>query len=65
MDDFKKRVNLFIEKLIGEKFKKILLVTHDGVVEIILSEYFKNNNENKHYENSSDIVYKLDIPLPQ
>lgn len=51
----KKRVISFVKSLAKKKFKKVLLITHDGSVKAILSEYCKKCST------PSDAVYKLEI----
>ncbi|KKQ21675.1 MAG: hypothetical protein A3G45_02605 [Candidatus Staskawiczbacteria bacterium RIFCSPLOWO2_12_FULL_37_15] len=55
----KERVVLFIKKLFSEKFKKILLVIHDGTARAILSEHYNANFNSKKCGTYSNKIYKI------
>lgn len=57
----KKRVVSFIKKLFAKKFKKILLVIHDGTARAILSEYYNTNFNSKKCDTSDDIIYSIEV----
>ncbi len=56
----KKRVASFIKKLFAKKFKKILLVIHDGTAKAILSEHYNANFNSKKRDTSDDIIYSIE-----
>lgn len=60
-NELKERVALFIKKLSTKKFKKILLVIHDGAARAILSEYCKVNFNSEECDTSADKIYKIKI----
>lgn len=60
-NELKERVISFIKKLFPKKFKKILLVIHDGTARAILSEYYKVNFNSKKCNTSTNKIYKIKI----
>ncbi|MFH1401756.1 MAG: histidine phosphatase family protein [Parcubacteria group bacterium] len=57
----KKRVISFIKKLAEKKFKKILLVIHDGTARAILSEHYNAKFNSKRCDTSDDKIYSIKI----
>lgn len=60
-NQLKKRIITFIQSLTNKKFRKILLVTHEGPVRAILSEYYQTDFYSKKCDNSKTAIYKLKV----
>jgi len=57
----KNRVLLFLKKLSTKKYKKVLLIIHDGTARAILSEYYKTNFSSQKCDTSNDKIYSMEI----
>lgn len=62
-NQLKSRIINFIKSLSKEKFRTVLLVTHDGPVRAILSEYYKVNFNSKKCDTRPDRTYKIGFLL--
>lgn len=47
--------------LLNKKFKKVLIVTHDGPVRAMLSEYYNANFNSKKCDTSVGIIYSIEV----
>ena len=56
----KKRAVSFIQRLFAKKFKKNLLVIHDGTARAILSERYDANFNSKKCDTSTGMVYSIE-----
>ena len=56
------RVFDFIESLKEKREQTILLVAHEGVIRIILADYYKVNYNDKKCDSKDEWVYELEAP---
>ena len=59
-NNMKKRVVAFIGSLPNKKYKKVLLITHEGPARVILSKYFNTNFNSKKCETSVAVIYSIE-----
>lgn len=57
----KNRILLFLKKLSAKKYKKVLLIIHDGTARAILSEYYKTDFNSQRCSTSIDKIYSVEV----
>lgn len=60
-NQMKNRVLEFIKSLADKDFNKVLLITHEGPVRAILSEYYGVEFNSKKGDSSSEMVYRMEV----
>ena len=60
-NQLKNRIIDFIRLLASKKAKKVLLVTHGGIVRAILSDYYKSSFTSKRCDSQNDLVYRIEL----
>jgi len=60
-NQMKSRVLKFIKSLENKNYKKVLVVSHEGPVRAILSEYYMINFNSKKCDSPKEAIYEIEV----